>query len=323
MTERSRGEVWVQNPPCAMLLERVAAGAGVAMAKRTHGVWDHLSLLTTGGWRADSWRRCDQMIFKQVREFEPSIKGERREYMRYLNELLDDVVNPPRDPRWLETISLDLDYLTKKLYKPAFRLRTRVDPRLLAYWQWQYSYADLIGAYGLATREFHFAQMLTQGVISLSILELPDIARSCHVIVVGPEKTRDLASRWRLDDGHFSFIPAPDWPSRRPDGNLFSDPVLPALQTFRIRHELLAELKSIKSARPLLYLFELGTCAQWLIARLFRDRPSASYLDLGRTLELWFPDSAWPLKKPVSAFYRRAARAYYGDRRYTSLVAAS
>ena len=318
MTERI--SLWVQNPRCETLLEMVAAGGGVAFAKRTHGIWDHLSLLATGGWQAENWRRCDQMIFKQEMTPEPLVTRERLEYIDYLNELLSDVVNPPADPRWLETISLDLDYLTKKLHQPAFWLRVGTDPRLLDYWQWEYSYADLIQRYGLAEREFHFAQTLTQGVASLALLELPAIARSRHVVVVAPGKVQDLPRRWGLDREHFTFIPSPAWPDRRPDGSLFSDPVLPALQTHRIRGDLLASLKAVESKRPLLYLLELGTCAQWLIARLFRDRPTASYVDMGRTLELWFPDSRWPLKKPVATVYRRAARAYYGDHRYHELV---
>ena len=318
----NRRSLWVQNPSCEKLLGKVAAGGGVAMAKRTHGIWDHLSLLVTGGWRAESWRRCDQMIFKKVMEAEPWVRRERREYMHYLNELLEDVVSPPADPRWLETISLDLDYLTKKLRRPGFWLRVGTDPRLIDYWQWQYSYADLIEKYGLGAREFYFAQTLTEGVVSLTLLELPEIARSHHVVVVAPEKARDLARRWRLDSAYVTFIPSPAWSDHRPNGSLFSDPVLPALQTHRVRHELLGQLRAIESERPLLYLFELGTCAQWLIARLFRERPTASYLDMGRTLELWFPDSQWPLKKPVATLYRRAARAYYGERRYRELVGA-
>jgi hypothetical protein len=290
------------------------------MAKRTHGVWDHLSLLVSGGWQADDWRRCDQMIFKQVMQSGPRVENERREYMRYLNELLSDVVDPPDDPRWLETISLDLDYLTKKLSRPVFRLRIGTDPRLLDYWQWRYSYSDLIGMYDLEGRDFHFAQMLTQGVVSRELLQLPEIARGCHVVVVAPKKMRDLQHRWLLDPEHVTFIPSPAWPDRRPQGNLFSDDVLPALQTHRIRHSLLAQLQAIRSERPLLYLFELGTCAQWLIARLFRERPTASYLDMGRTLELWFPESPSPLKKPVTTVYRRAARAYYGERRFRELL---
>jgi hypothetical protein len=312
--------LWVRNPRCERLLEAVAAGEGVAFAKRTHGIWDHLSLLVTGGWQAERWRRCDQMIFKQEMTPEPWIIHERIAYLNYLNELLEDVVNPPADRRWMETISLDLDYLTRKLRQPAFWLRVGADPRLVNYWEWQYSYADLIGRYGLADHEFYFAQILTEGVISLSLLELPAIARTHHVVVVAPKKARDLPERWRLDRDHFTFIQSPAWPELRPNGSLFSDPVLPALQSHRIRHDLLTRLKSVESERPLLYLLELGTCAQWLIMRLFKDRPKASYLDMGRTLELWFPDSGWPLKKPVATFYRRAARAYYGDRRYFELM---
>jgi hypothetical protein len=312
--------LWVQNPRCATLLGKIAAGGGIALAKRTHGIWDHLSLLMTGGWQAEGWRRCDQMIFKKKMTPEPWVIHERLEYMRYLNELLDDIVNPPTDPRWLETISLDIDYLTKKLHRPAFWLRADTDPRLVSYWKWQYSYADLIRGYGLAAHDFHFAQILTEGVVSLSLLGLPDIARSHHLVVVAPEKVRDLPRRWRLDREHFTFIPSPEWPDRRPNGSLFTDPVLPALQTHRIRHDLLAQLRAVESNRPLLYLLELGTCAQWLIDRLFRERPTAAYLDMGRTLELWFPDSRWPLKKPVATLYRRAARAYYGDRKYFELV---
>jgi hypothetical protein len=318
---KGQRRLWVRNPPCEELLGRVASGGGVAFAKRTHGVWDHLALLNTGGWRADGWRRCDQMIFKRPMESTERVRGERRAYLDYLDELLRDVVDPPADPRWIQTISLDLEYLTRKLQRPAFDLRIGVDPRLLRYWEWDYSYADLVDRFALTDRPFQFAQTLTAGLVSCSLLELPQIARDRHVILVAPEKMRDLAERWRLDPAHFTFCPSPAWPHARPNGSLFTDPVLPALQTHRIRRDLLVQLRSVRSTRPRLYLFELGTCAQWLIARLFRTQPSDSYLDMGRCLEAWYPDTPWPLKAPVAAVYRRAARAYYGDRRYLLLRA--
>ncbi|MFI6340788.1 hypothetical protein [Streptomyces sp. NPDC050535] len=232
---------------------------------------------------------------------------------------MDDVVNPPDDPRWIQTISLDLEYLTGKLRKPAFWLRAGVDPRLLSYWQWDYSYSDLIERFDLSDRPFQFAQTLTQGLVSLRLLELPQIARQYHVVVVAPEKMRDLAARWHLDPDHFTFLAAPAWPDRRPNGSLFSDPVLPALRTYAIRHQVLAQLESVTATRPRLYLFELGTCAQWLIGRLFRSHPGDSYLDMGRCLEAWYPDTDWPLKAPAAAVYRRAARTYYGRARYLAL----
>ncbi|WP_432044003.1 hypothetical protein [Streptomyces cadmiisoli] len=316
-----RADAWVRNPPCDRLLERVDSGGGVAFAKRTHGVWDHLSLLSTGGWEADGWRRCDQMIFKGAAAPTPAVTHERQAYLAYLREILDDVVHPPADPRWIQTISLDLDYLTGKLRKPAFALRAGVDPRLLSYWQWEYSYSELLQRFELGDRPFQFAQTLTSGLVTLSLLDLPRIARDRHVIVVAPEKMRDLDERWSLEPEHFTFLPAPRWPDRRPNGSLFSDPVLPALRTYAIRHRLLGDLRSVASTRPRLYLFELGTCAQWLIARLFRAQPGDSYLDMGRCLEAWYPDTPWPLKAPVAAVYRRAARAYYGQARYLALRA--
>ena len=315
----ARPRLRVENPPFGSLLEQVQSGRGIAFAKRTHGVWDHLSLLVTHGWKAQRWRRCDMMIFKNAVPPEPAAQGKRREYMRYLNELLDDVVRPPADDRWWQTVSLDLEYLTGKLQRPVLDLRLGADPRLLSYWDWRYSYADLFARYSLHGRRWRYAQAPTRGVRTLEILELPAIARECHVVVVGPAHLAGLTERWGLDPARFTFVAAPAWPRNRPNGTVFSDPVLPPLQTHRIRHDLLESLSRIESPRPLLHLFELGTCAQWLIRRLFDRRPQHAYLDLGRTLELWFPDVAWPLKRPVAAMYSRAARAYYGDQAFRQL----
>lgn len=317
---RPCARLFVENPACSTLLAQVDAGRGVAFAKRTHGIWDHLALLMTHGWRADGWRRCDMMIFKEIRLTDPSARPERRDYMRYLNEILDDVRNPTDDDRWWRTVSLDLEYLTRKLTRPAFELRLSSDPRLNVYWDWRYSYADVFVPLGLSGLRWRYAQTLTAGVRDLSVLELPVIARQFHVVAVAPEKVRDLPRRWTLDEDRFTFVPSPRWPSVRPAGSLFTDPVLPALQTHRMRHELLAQLSAVSSDRPLLYVFELGTCAQWLIHRLFRARPEHAYLDLGRVLELWYPDHPWPLKKPVASLYRRAAKAYYGERGLRELI---
>ncbi len=317
-----RPRLRVENPTCTSLLEEVQSGRGVAFAKRTHGVWDHLALLVTQGWKAQRWRRCDMMIFKNAAPDDATVHRERREYMQYLNELLHDVVHPPDDVRWWHTVSLDLEYLTKKLERPVLDLRLAADPRLLRYWDWRYSYADVFARYSLRELRWRYAQVPTRGVRTRELLELPSIARTCHVVVVAPAKVADLHQRWDLDPRYFTFIAAPQWPQIRPNGTLFSDPVLPALQTHRIRHDLLTTLGGITSRRPLLFLFELGTCAQWLIHRLFSRNPRHAYLDLGRTLELWYPDAAWPLKRPVAAMYRRAARAYYGDKEFRRLVEA-
>jgi hypothetical protein len=68
-------------------------------------------------------------------------------------------------------------------------------------------------------------------------------------------------------------------------------------------------------------LFEAGTVSQWLIPRLAAEHPGDSFLDLGRALELWFPDQLWPLKSRIATFFRRAARNFYGVPRYMELRA--
>ena len=313
--------MWVENPSCSQLLEQIESGTGLAYAKRTHGIWDHLALLLTNGWQADDWRRCDMMIFKELRPHDAAGQIARDDYMHYLTDILGDVVEPPKDDRWWSTVSLDLEYLTKKLRRPGFHLRLGSDPRLRAYWDWDYTYADVLGPHTNPSHPWLYAQTLTRGISDLSILELPQVARKFHVVVVAPKKARDLPTRWALDAGHFTMIDAPTWPTARPSGSLISDQVLPALRTFRLRQQLLRQLATVACSRPLLYLFEMGTCAQWLMRRLFDQAPHHVYLDMGRALEVWYPDHEWPLKRPTASIYRRAARAYYGDAAYCTLVA--
>jgi len=260
------------------------------------------------------------MIFKGPATNSTEAADVRREYLEYLAEILHDIGHPPTDSGWRPTISLDLDYQTSKLFRPVVEIRVRVDPRLLSYWEWDYSYEPVLERTKLSEQPLCYAQLFTRGVADHSILDLVAVAGKYHVVAYGPAKLADLHLRWGLNPLQFSALAAPDWPKERPNGTISTDPILPALQTFRQRHEILRRLLAIPSARPKLYLFEAGTVSQWLISRLWDADPSGRMLDMGRTLELWYPDHAWPLKRSTRQLYRRASHAYYGARRYSELV---
>jgi len=267
----------------------------------------------------NNYRLCDQVIFKRHMPDNPEVQIVRDDYLTYLDEIIEDIRCPPRSPRYFSTVSLSLVYLTKKLKKRYFVFTVTVDPRLISYWQNEYSYADVFDKLDLWDREWHYAHMFTVGVVSQQILRLPELARQYHVVVVGPRKLVDLHQRWGLDPARYTFFAAPRWPPSRPDGNVYVDPILPPLTTFRARHRMLERLAQVRSGVPKMYLFEAGTCSQWWIDRLFRRDPDNFYMDLGRVLELWYPDYPWPLRPRITRFYRRAAKNYYGEQKYQQL----
>jgi len=251
----------------------------------------------------------------------PEVQAIRDNYLMYLDELINDIRNPPDHPHYFETVSLGIDYLSQRLKRRRFEFTVTVDPRLISYWQAEYSYANLFEHYQLWDHDWYYAQIFTEGVVSQTILRLPELARQYHIVVFGPSKLNDLAERWSLEPAYFTFFSAPKWPPSRPDGNIFVDPILPPLTTFRTRYEMLDRLASVQSDRPKMYLFEAGTCSQWWVYRLFKRDPNHFYLDVGRVLELWYPEYVWPFKPRIKGFYRRAARQYYGETRYRQLLA--
>ncbi len=142
------------------------AASGSRFIKRTHRIWDHLTLRVTAKLERDGHRRCDQMIFKeQRRRQDATTAAARRDYLTYLDELLADVVDPPA--RIAQTVSLALDYLTRRTLQPVLDLPVRSDPRLCAYWDSpSYDYAELFDRFNLWNRPWEYAQMPVVGVIT-------------------------------------------------------------------------------------------------------------------------------------------------------------
>src|SRR4051812_18697711 len=96
----------VRSRRCREYMDALARGERVVFTKRTHGIWDHLTLLVTGRLEAEDHRRCDQMIFKGPAADATGAHQARADYLRYLGEILDDIVTARES-----TISLALDYL--------------------------------------------------------------------------------------------------------------------------------------------------------------------------------------------------------------------
>lgn len=94
----------LENPRWESLLEALDSEQRLAIPKRTHGIWDHLAILESQGWQADEWRRCDFMIFKGRVGNMAGATGAREDYLGYLNEILNDIANPPDEAGWRPTI---------------------------------------------------------------------------------------------------------------------------------------------------------------------------------------------------------------------------
>ncbi|WP_139317609.1 hypothetical protein [Rhizobium oryziradicis] len=131
------------------------------------------------------------------------------------------------------------------------------------------------------------AMIWKRWVFSGDVMRLPVEARDRPVVLVGPERMAELGMRWKLP--WFSHVTIPLINHER------------RYRSYELRYSILEQCKdAVQVAKALaiengtkkpLIVFQGGSFAYWLIARLHKWDPSVFYLDFGQSLHIWFLDN--------------------------------
>ena len=190
----------------------------------------------------------------------------------YFVEVIRDLRNPPDTDEWIEAEALR--GYTRAVDRPALHAPDRLREVLLA----------------LAPRRrpWHYALVFKDSLVTGEFRTVIEALRERNVIVLGPSHLAGLGEALALP--RFRHVRIHETEAMRHRGAAL--------------RELRAALspRDVRASQPLLVL-QAGSLAWWLMARLFPDFPEASFLDLGRVLDVWFPAVAD--KQPWFRFEKR------------------
>ena len=267
----------VLSPGLAWYVDRLREGRWFAVLKRTHGFWDRLADLTEVSPRfralvTEAVRRNDDE-FPSVADIESALGLDaatirelenRKRYKRYWEgefplEMLADLRNPHLDEGWIEANALR--GFTHSKDKPAHHS------------------ADLLREVVLAFQSrkirYHDALVFKDATLTGEMLTMFEPMRAMPVVCVGP--------------GHLAGLgKALGFPR-------YTHVEIHPTEAIGHRDETLARLRAILAAEPLrsapkTVLFQAGSLSWWLMHRVWRESARTHFVDLGRVLDLWFPD---------------------------------
>lgn len=264
------------RPAFSWYVDRIREGRPYALVKRTHGYWDLLADLfvhdpdlepllqeiANDDGASDRPARFRAALDAALDETTiESLEGQRKYKTFWQSGFPQDLVEqmqcPHDDPRYLEAHSFrgyrDDD---GKGHDYSFeRLR------------------EVFEIYHTSGRVFHDALSWKDAVLTGELLDAIDALRDCDVVLVGPAHLADLGARLGWNVTHVPIHPTHAIAERAA--------TLDAC---------VKQLDRAASSRPLAFVFQAGTMAYWLIHRLFPLAPDVFWLDLGRALDIWYPE---------------------------------
>lgn len=269
-------DVTVVRPGIDWYVARIREGRPFAIAKRTHGFWDRVVDLSDfhapfGELCAEARRRDDDAFpsaadLARVLRFDEATA--RRLEMRkrfkgfwegaFACELLTELRDPPRDERWIEANAFR--GYSRSDAKPALHDVGRLREVFLA----------------LRSRRttYHDALVFKDGIVDGGFLRVLDALRALPSVLVGPPhlaRFARLAGLPRME--HLEIHPT---------------------EAIRSREKLAAAcLKAVRRrprGGPFVVMFQAGSLSWWLMRRVFAEAPDVFLLDVGRTLDVWFPE---------------------------------
>jgi hypothetical protein len=263
-------DVPVLQPGLRFYLDLIERREGFAFVKRTHGFWDGLVFLSdcapeigarvNRGEAVEAARVRAALNDVNIVEF-----TERRSYYvnhfreHFYTELVEDLQRPLAIPAYIEATSFR-GYPNSGVplaYHPVERLR------------------GVHRSFHTSGRKAHDALVWKQAILDGTFSHVVKAIAQMPVLVVGPPHLSSIGHRLGLREFHHIVIPLSGAPSER--------------------HSVLGRctdaLKQVtKGGRPGVVLYQASALAFWLVYRLFSLRPRSFHLDVGRCLDIWFPE---------------------------------
>lgn len=251
----------LERPGFDHYLDLILAGHEFSFARRSHGFWDRLADLTEVVPTARRAVRATRTTSVGVDESlvmhltpEERRELETRNYIKgfWEEEYVSDLIRDLQHPH------------PEPAYLEAAQFCPGVNPTPLL--------REVYTAFHTSGRSFHDALVWRRSVVAGRFGELIDALRRYRVIVVGPPHTSSYGALVGLE--HFEHVR-----------------IHPS-EAFAARMRILAELEQRIHSDPggTAVLFEAASLAPWLIHRLWDSERPRFLLDVGRALDVWYPD---------------------------------
>lgn len=268
------------RPAFSWYVDRIREVRPYALVKRTHGFWDLLADLFV--------RRPDlEATLQEIANNAESSEAPSR-FRAALDASLDDATIEALEAQrkyktfWRTGFPQDL---VEQLQRPHDDARYLEAHSFRAYRDDEgkghdYSFErlrDIFEIYHTSDRTFHDALSWKDAVLTGELLDAVDALRAYDVVLVGPAHLADLGARLGWSVTHVPIHPTHAIGERAAT----FDACVKQLDRTASRTE---------SSRPLAFVFQAGTMAYWLIYRLFPLAPDVFWLDLGRALDIWYPE---------------------------------
>jgi hypothetical protein len=268
----------VLQPGLSFYLDLFDRKEGFAFVKRTHGFWDGLVFLTDSipeiSNRVRRGRRVTAAMIRAALR-DPAVVRLIEERCQigvvgganfvnhfrdgFYTELVEDLQAPPELPSYIEANSFEGFPESHNALNPAIRLR------------------HVYHAFHTSGRKAHDALVWKQSIIDGTFGKVVASVRALPVVLIGPPHLSTLGQRLGLPQFHHVEIPLVGAPGER-------DSLL---------ERCVEVLRGVSGdGRPPVFLYQAGALAFWLIYRLFPLHPDSFHLDIGRCLDVWFPEVA-------------------------------
>jgi hypothetical protein len=258
------------RPGLAFYLDRIRRREGFAFVKRMHGFWDGLVYLCESAPGIESRvLRGEPVTAAMVREVlgDPDVvesAEQRSGYVdhfrdRFYAELVEDLQNPIARPSYIEATS--------------FRGYPSPDPEPAHHpVEWL---RRVYHSFHTSGRRAHDALVWKEAVLDGTFRLVVEAVRDLPVVLIGPAHLATLGPRLSLGEFHHVVIPLVGAPRER--------------QTLLWRGADVLRRVS-RGGRPAVVFYQAGALAFWLIYRLFPLATHTFHLDLGRCLDVWYPE---------------------------------